>query len=83
MAIAYSPDGRFLAYSDIDDSNKVFLAPPDASRVVFTLGQMGGPIWEMFFSPDGSLLAATDGSEIGVWRVDDAQFRHVGMTDCP
>jgi WD40 repeat protein len=83
MAIAFSPDGRFLAYSDIDNGNKVLLASPDAPRVASMLGQMAAPIWELFFSPDGSLLAATDGSEIRIWQVDDARIRYVGEKQCP
>jgi WD40 repeat protein len=82
MAVAYSPDGRYLAYSDIDDGNKVFLASPDASQILATLDQMQSAIWEMFF-PDGSILAATDGVEVRIWGVEGRDLLFVGKTECP
>jgi WD40 repeat protein len=83
MAVAYSPDGRHLAYSDVDDANRVFLASPDASQVLATLDPLESPIWEMFFSPNGSMLAATDGVEIRIWSVDGGILSYVGKPDCP
>jgi WD40 repeat protein len=83
MAVAYSPDGQYLAYSDIDDGNKVVLASPDGSQVIRVIDQMPGPVWEMFFSPDGSRLAATDGTEIRIWRVSDGSLIAFGLPACP
>jgi WD40 repeat protein len=83
MGAAFSPDGQYLAYSDIDDGNKVFLVSPDASQVIRTLDGMQSPVWELFFSPDGSLLAATDGIEIRVWRAEDGALVYIGKTSCP
>jgi WD40 repeat protein len=83
MAVAFSPDGRYLAYSDVDDGNKVILASPDAARVIRTFERMQGPVWELFFSPDGSLLAATDGVEIHIWRVRDGTLLYIGKPACP
>jgi WD40 repeat protein len=83
MAVAYSPDGQYLAYSDIDDGNKVFLAAPDASQVLATVDKMQAPVWEMFFSPDGSMLAATDGVEVRIWGVDGGDLLYVGKPECP
>jgi WD40 repeat protein len=83
MAVAFSPDGRYLAYSDVEDGNNIILASPDGRQVNRSLGSMQGPVWELFFSPDGSLLAATDGREIHGWRVADGTLLYIGKTACP
>lgn len=83
MAVAYSPDGQYLAYSDVDDSNKVFLATPDGSGVIRVLEGMQGPVWELFFSPDSAMIAATDGVDVRVWRVADGSLLSIGKSACP
>lgn len=40
------------------------------------------PDWELSFSPDGSLLAATDGIELHIWRVKDGTLLYAGKTPC-
>jgi WD40 repeat protein len=82
MAITYSPDGQYLAYANIDDSSLV-LASPDGSQVIRTLTAPAGRIWELFFSPDSSLLAATDGVEIPIWQTSDGALQYIGMSACP
>lgn len=83
MAVAYSPDGRYLAYSDIEKGNSVFLTSPDGQAVVAELRGMQGPVWQLFFSPDGSMLAVSDGISIGIWRVEDGKLLNVGKSACP
>jgi len=83
MAVAFSPDSRYLAYSDVDNSNNVILVSPDGGRVIRPIERMQGPVWELFFSPDGSLLAATDGIDIHIWRVDDGSLLYNGKAVCP
>jgi WD40 repeat protein len=83
MTVAFSPDGRYLSYSDIDDGNQVFLASPDGAQIVIKLGQMPAPVWELFFSPDGSRLVATDGVEIRIWQVEDGKLIYLGKPACP
>ena len=77
-----SPDGRYLAYSDVDDGNQVVLASPDGELLIRTIDRMQGPVWELFFSPDASLLAATDGIEIRIWRVEDGKLLYIGKAAC-
>ena len=83
MAVAFSPDGQYLAYSNIDAGNNVILYSPDGARGIRSLGSMRGPVWELFFSPDSSLLAATDGNEIHIWRAGDATLLYIGKAACP
>jgi WD40 repeat protein len=66
----------------VDDSNKVILASPDAARVIRTIDKMQSPVWDLLFSPDGSLLAATDGTENHIWRVDDGELLLIGKAAC-
>jgi WD40 repeat protein len=83
MAVAFSPDGRYLAYSNIADNNAVVVASPDGSETIRKIAGMGGPVWELFFSPDSSLLAAAGGEEIRIWAVDEGSLRHEGKALCP
>lgn len=83
MAVTFSPDGQYLAYSDVADSNKVILSDPDTGRLIRVIDKMQSPVWELFFSPDASLLAVTDGVEIRVWRVEDRTLLSVGKSNCP
>jgi WD40 repeat protein len=83
MAVAFSPGGTYLAYSDGNDGNRVTLASPDAAQAFRTMEGMQSPVWELFFSPDASLLAATDSREIHVWRVEDGALLFAEKTACP
>jgi WD40 repeat protein len=83
MAVDFSPDGRYMAYSDIEDSVKVYLATQDGSKVVRFMEGHQSPVWEMFFSPDSQLLLSTDGMDIRIWNVEDGSLRFVGRAVCP
>lgn len=81
MAVAFSPDGQYLAYADIDDGNRVVLASPDGVRTIQMVDSMQGPVWELFFSPDSSMLAATDGIEVRIWQIPDGALLFVGTQE--
>jgi WD40 repeat protein len=83
MAFAYSPDGRFLAYSDIGENNNVVLSSPDGTQRIRTLEGHQGPVWAMIFSPDSTRLVSADGIEIRIWQVEDGELLYVGKPACP
>jgi WD40 repeat protein len=80
MAVAYSPAGRYLAYSNLND---VFLSSPDGSQTSETLKGHQSPVFELLFSPDGSILVSADDMEIRVWRVDNGELLAIGKSSCP
>ena len=83
LAVAFSPDGIFLAFSDVNSHNQIVLSSPDGSQVFRTLEGMQGTVWELFFSPDSSMLVGTDGGEIRMWQVKDGKLLYVGKASCP
>lgn len=83
MAVAYSPDGTSLAYTDIDTGNRVYLGSPDGQGDFAVLDQMQGPVWELLFSPNGNLLAATDGIEVRIWTLPEGNRVLTGAATCP
>jgi WD40 repeat protein len=82
LAFAFSPDGRYLAYADIGENNRVFLSSPDGAENVLTLDGQQTLVWELIFSPDSSLLAAV-GGETQIWQVEDGRLLYVGKAACP
>lgn len=83
MSVAYSPDGSYLAYSNIDQSNKVLLGPADAQGEFQSIAEMRGPVWELFFSPDSKLLIATDGIELHIWQTAHGKLLYNFDLTCP
>ena len=81
LAVAFSPDGQYLAYTNVDDGNKVFLSSPDGERTIRIIDSTQGPVWELIFSPDSSMLAATDGIEIRIWHIPDGELLFVGKME--
>ncbi len=74
MAMAFSPDGRFLAYSEIGEKFDVVLSSPDGVQKIRTLEGHPAPVGILFFSPDSSLLLSSDWVETRIWRVEDGQL---------
>lgn len=83
MAITFSPDGKYLAYSDAAENNNVFLSSPDGAEVKHVFEGMSQVVWELLFSPDSSMLAAVDSQELRIWRVEDEELMYIGKASCP
>lgn len=81
LAVTFSPDSQILAYSNVDDGT-VVLSSPDGGQNIRTLEGLRGPVWELIFSPDSSMLAATDGNEIRIWQVADGELMYIGKANC-
>lgn len=82
MAFAFSPDGRFLAYSDIDDDYNVTIRSLPEIDEARALEKSQGASYELFFSPDGTLLASA-GAGIRIWQVETGQLAYIGKEACP
>jgi WD40 repeat protein len=80
MAVVFSPDGHFLAYSDI---NNVVLSSPDGTQKINMLEGHQTPVFKLLFSPDGSMLASVDDTEIRIWQVEDGKLLYIGKSKCP
>src|SRR5262249_34372194 len=75
-SVAFSPDGRHLAYADLN--SKAELLAADTGKVVFTL-RLDGPA-RVCFAPDGrSLATATEAKTVQLWDAatgeEQAKFR--------
>ena len=81
-AAAFSPDGRFLVYSEIGDGTSIVLTSPDGAEKIHTIQGDLRPIWGLDFSLDGSLLVAY-GVVTQIWRVEGWQLLLVGKGECP
>ena len=81
-ALAFSPDGRSLAYSDSDSENsRVSLRSADGGQYQRAFTGNRSLVWRLLFSPDSSRLAAADDLEIRIWRVEDGQLLAVLTTE--
>lgn len=83
MAMAFSPDGRFLAYGEIGEESNIILSSPDGTQKIRTLKGHPGPIGILIFSPDGSLLVSSDWVETRIWQVEDGRLMYIGKSLCP
>lgn len=82
IAFAFSPDSSLLAYSDVNENYNVFLHPLVGTAPSRMLEGDQTQIYELFFSPDGTLLAAA-GAGIKIWETDTGQLSYVGKATCP
>lgn len=87
-ALAFSPDGSLLAYSDADDEGHAYLAlrslAENKTLAVFSLpGAEAGPIWRIVFSADGSLLVAATDQATTFWDVASGRIMLTRSSICP
>ncbi len=85
-ALAFSPDGAWLA---VGDYQQVHVFGSKDKRLVRTLTGHADLVRALAFSPDGRLLAAAGGApsqfgEVKVWDVATGELRHTikGHRDC-
>jgi len=83
MAMAFSPDGRFLAYGETGEENNIVLSSPDGKQKIRTLKGHSAPLGIVIFSPDSSLLMSSDWVETRIWRVEDGRLMYIGKSACP
>lgn len=65
MAVAYSPDGKWLASGSGGDSIKLWATPSRLLAASLPVGQRAGR--SLGFSADGRYLASTDGDVVKLW----------------
>jgi WD40 repeat protein len=84
-ALAFSPDGRFLAISDVDEDgeNIVVLRSQDGGQTHMILRGHHSIILKIIFSPDGSVIASGDDLELKIWHIEDGQLIYNRSSTCP
>lgn len=71
-AIAYSPDGQFLATGTV--TGEIYLWESEGGDMVQQFKESGTPIRSIAFSPEGLLAAGARDGSIGVWNVKDSKL---------
>ena len=75
--LALSPDGQTLAAPILrpqEGPGKIGLVQASDSTVLHEIGEADANVWDLAFSPDGTMLIANVGSELRLWRVSDGSL---------
>jgi len=72
LSLTFSPDGKLLASSALDNTIKIW----DASKGTLLKTLQSGAS-SLTFSPDGSLLAGSDGDKIKLWQTKNWQLNKI------
>jgi WD40 repeat protein len=83
MALAFSPDGRYLVYWDIEGTHQITFLSVDGAETIRTLPAGEMMVWKILFSPDSSLIVAASDTETRIWRMSDGEWLYQGKPECP
>lgn len=79
MALALSPDGRYLAASDV--SNTVSVWDVDSRSRLYRISESSAPIEALMFSPNGQDLMTGCDYTVQRWQVSSGQCLRVWRSD--
>jgi WD40 repeat protein len=84
-ALALSPNGRYLAVSEMDESgnNLVGLHSADGTQLVHTLEGHPSPVWKLIFSRDSARLLSVDNMELRLWDAASGALLLRFSAQCP
>lgn len=75
VSVAFSPNGRFLASGDQDNTIKLWSGD---GKFIKDLGNHNGDVWSVSFSPDGKILASAGGDGIiKLWSLDGILIQEI------
>ncbi|NJK34039.1 MAG: WD40 repeat domain-containing protein [Oscillatoriales cyanobacterium SM2_2_1] len=76
LALAYAPDGRTLASTAADGTARIWTFDGRPLRTLKRNSRSSRPFYSrLAFSPDGRVLADSDGSSITLWRTNGKPIR--------
>jgi WD40 repeat protein len=84
-ALALSPDGHYLAVSEMDESgnNLVGLYSANGTQLVHPLEGHPSLVWKLIFSPDSVRLLSADDMELHLWDAASGALLLRISTQCP